>query len=246
MKLLIFRRLLSFLRPYRKGVAWSFGLAAGAMVMTVLIPLLTGRGDQLDPQPSPPHADRLCDRDRRRRAAAARPERGAAAGRRAGVAGRRGRPAQPALRAVPAARARLLRPPADGTADVARDRRSPVGALLPRLRPDLHRPVAADDRAGRGGDVRAPAGAGRAGPGPRAVRRADRQPVRQALAPRAPGGPAADRRAHRRGRGERLGRARDQGVRPGGAPARAASAIRSSACSTSSSTRPRSRPATRR
>jgi ABC-type multidrug transport system fused ATPase/permease subunit len=40
---LIFRRLLSFLRPYRGAVAWSFALAAGAMVMTVLIPYLTGQ-----------------------------------------------------------------------------------------------------------------------------------------------------------------------------------------------------------
>jgi ABC-type multidrug transport system fused ATPase/permease subunit len=39
---LIFRRLLGFLNPYRRAVAWSFALAAGAMVMTVLIPLLTG------------------------------------------------------------------------------------------------------------------------------------------------------------------------------------------------------------
>jgi ATP-binding cassette subfamily B protein len=38
-----FRRLLAFLRPYRRGVAWSFALAAGAMGMTVLIPYLTGR-----------------------------------------------------------------------------------------------------------------------------------------------------------------------------------------------------------
>jgi ATP-binding cassette subfamily B protein len=37
-----FRRLLGFLRPYRKDVVWSFVLAAGAMVMTVLIPYLTG------------------------------------------------------------------------------------------------------------------------------------------------------------------------------------------------------------
>ncbi len=37
-----FRRLLGFLRPYRTGVAWSFALAFGAMVMTVLIPYLTG------------------------------------------------------------------------------------------------------------------------------------------------------------------------------------------------------------
>jgi ATP-binding cassette subfamily B protein len=40
---LIFRRLLGFLRPYRRPVVWSFFLAAGAMVMTVLIPLLTGQ-----------------------------------------------------------------------------------------------------------------------------------------------------------------------------------------------------------
>ncbi len=38
-----FRRLLGFLRPYRRAVAWSFVLAAGAMGMTVLIPYLTGR-----------------------------------------------------------------------------------------------------------------------------------------------------------------------------------------------------------
>ncbi len=38
-----FRRLLGFLRPYRRAVAWSFVLASGAMGMTVLIPYLTGR-----------------------------------------------------------------------------------------------------------------------------------------------------------------------------------------------------------
>src|SRR6476469_1004973 len=41
--MLIFRRLLGFLRPYRRGVAWSFALAFGAMGATVLIPYLTGR-----------------------------------------------------------------------------------------------------------------------------------------------------------------------------------------------------------
>src|SRR5437763_17214100 len=39
----IFRRLLGFLKPYRRAVAWSGALAAGAMGMTVLIPYLTGR-----------------------------------------------------------------------------------------------------------------------------------------------------------------------------------------------------------
>src|ERR1700704_6602446 len=38
-----FQRLLGFLRPYRRGVVWSFVLAFGAMVATVLIPYLTGR-----------------------------------------------------------------------------------------------------------------------------------------------------------------------------------------------------------
>ncbi len=38
-----FKRLLDFLAPYRRGVALSFLLAAGAMGMTVLIPYLTGR-----------------------------------------------------------------------------------------------------------------------------------------------------------------------------------------------------------
>src|SRR3712207_2615889 len=38
-----FARLLGFLRPYRTAVAWSFGLAALAMVATVAIPYLTGR-----------------------------------------------------------------------------------------------------------------------------------------------------------------------------------------------------------
>jgi ABC-type multidrug transport system fused ATPase/permease subunit len=39
-----FRRLLGFLRPYRRQVGWSFALAGGAMGMTVLIPWLTGKG----------------------------------------------------------------------------------------------------------------------------------------------------------------------------------------------------------
>src|SRR5947209_12966912 len=39
----IFVRLLGFLRPYRRGVTWSFVLAFGAMGATVLIPYLTGR-----------------------------------------------------------------------------------------------------------------------------------------------------------------------------------------------------------
>src|SRR5690242_15130912 len=37
-----FWRLIGFLRPYRKGVIWSFVLAFGALGATVLIPSLTG------------------------------------------------------------------------------------------------------------------------------------------------------------------------------------------------------------
>ena len=37
-----FWRLIGFLRPYRKGVIWSFVLAGGALGATVLIPALTG------------------------------------------------------------------------------------------------------------------------------------------------------------------------------------------------------------
>ena len=40
--MLLFRRLLGFLRPYRRAVAWSFALAFGALGATVLIPFLTG------------------------------------------------------------------------------------------------------------------------------------------------------------------------------------------------------------
>ena len=44
----IFRRLLGFLSPYKRGVALSGLLAGAAMVMTVLIPWLTGRAiDQI-------------------------------------------------------------------------------------------------------------------------------------------------------------------------------------------------------
>ena len=43
-----FRRLLGFLRPYRRGVVASLLLATAAMVMTVTIPWLTGRAiDQI-------------------------------------------------------------------------------------------------------------------------------------------------------------------------------------------------------
>jgi ABC-type multidrug transport system fused ATPase/permease subunit len=46
--MVIFRRLLGFLRPYRRGVVLSAVLAAAAMVMTAVIPWLAGRAiDQM-------------------------------------------------------------------------------------------------------------------------------------------------------------------------------------------------------
>ena len=106
----------------------------------------------------------------RRRAAAPRAVGGAPAGRGARVARRRARPAQPRLRAPAGARAGVLRAPADRPADVARDGRPAGRALLPRLRPGVHRPERADDPAGGGRDVRAAARAGRARAGAGAVR----------------------------------------------------------------------------
>jgi ABC-type multidrug transport system fused ATPase/permease subunit len=43
----IFYRLLGFLRPYRRGLTVSWGLASLAMVMTVALPALTGRAVQI-------------------------------------------------------------------------------------------------------------------------------------------------------------------------------------------------------
>ena len=37
-----FRRLLGFLRPYRRTVIWSLAFAWAAMVITVVVPLLIG------------------------------------------------------------------------------------------------------------------------------------------------------------------------------------------------------------
>ena len=71
-------------------------------------------------------------------------------------------------------------------------------------------------------------------------------PLRAPLAPGAAGGPAADRRADRRRRGERRRRARGQGVRARGAPARRASATASGASSTSRWSRRGCRPSTTR
>ena len=216
-----FGRLLGFLRPYKRGVVWSLVLAALAMVCTVAIPWLTGprgRPDLRRRSRRPAHAG--AGRGRRRAAAAGAV--GLPAARRGPrVAGDRVRPAHAAVRAPAEARARVLRRPADRPADVARDRRPVLGALLPRLRARLHPAIRVDDPARRDRDVLALPRAGGAGADPGAVRGRRRHALRAPLAAGAAGGPAADRRGHRGRRGEHLRRARGEGLRGRAAPARA-------------------------
>ena len=51
-----FYRLLGFLRPYRRGMIISWGLASLAMVITVALPALTGRAvEGSSTAPTPPH-----------------------------------------------------------------------------------------------------------------------------------------------------------------------------------------------
>ena len=196
--MITFRRLLGFLQPYRRGLSASWGLASLAMVGTVALPALTGRaveaikhGAAAHPaspgEPAGPRARRAADAragDPGRRAGPLGADRLAADDRRARVAGGRVRPAQADVRPAPAPGARLLRPPADRPADVARDRRPAGGALLPRLRPRVHPAVGAHDRSRGRGDDRDQPGArpDRADPG--AVRGGDLLPLRPARAGR--------------------------------------------------------------
>ena len=122
-------------------------------------------------------------------------------------------------RAPAAARARLLRRPADRPADVAGDGRPAVDPLLPRLRPDLHHPEPADDHPRRRGDDRDQPAAGADRADPRPVRHLHRLALQPRLAAGAAGGAAADRRADRGSRGERLRDPHRQGLRPRGTPA---------------------------
>ena len=144
------------------------------------------------------------------------------------------------------ARARLLRLPADRPADVAGDRRPAVDPVLPRLRADLHHPERADAGPRRGDHVRPPARPRRARPAAGPVRRLHGRALQPDLAAGAAGGPAADRRAHRRGRGVRLRRPRRQGVRARGAHARPLPQPGHAGSSTRTSTRPGCAPSTTR
>ena len=135
-----------------------------------------------------------------------------------GLAGARSRVrhAQRPLFAPGADVVRLLRPPPDGAADVARDGRPAGGPLLPRLRPDLLLPARADDRGRHRGHAlpRVAARARRAG-GDAADRRA-RVPLQPRRAPDPPRRAAEDGGRRDGRRGEHRRRPRRQGVRAGG------------------------------
>ncbi len=248
MKYAHFRRLLGFLRPYRGRVIWSFVLAAGAMGGTVLIPYLTGPGDQRDPRRQSPRADDLGDRDRRRRAWL-----------RLGAERRPARSSPDGCRSASRSTCATLSTGSCSALELSFFDRQQTGQLMSRATVDLQsvrfflgyglifiaQSLLTIVLAAVAMFVLQPALAAISlAPVPFVVLIARR--YGQALAARAAGGPAADRGADRGGRGERLGRARGQGVRPGGPPARPLQALGRSACSTSRSTRPGSRPSTRR
>ena len=228
-----FRRLLGFLQPYRAGAVWSLVLAALAMVATVAIPWLTGRAiDGLDAGD---------EADLRRYAlliaAAAVVRLGFSVARRL-VAGRVSLAIEFDLRNLIYRHLQSL--------ELAFFDRQQTGQLMSRATVDLQSvrfflgyglifitQSALTILLAAVAMFAAAAGARRAVAAPGAVRRARRRALRAPLAPRAAGGPAAHRRADRRRRGERLRRARGQGVRRRAAPARSASRAASRACSTS-------------
>ena len=129
--------------PYRVSLLVSVVLAIASQAGSLAFPWLTGQRRRRDRRRRPePRLPRLIgDRARRRRRARrARTRRPPADLRQAGARGR-ARPAERALREARPALVRLLRPPPDGAADVARDRRPAERPLLPRLRADLLLPA---------------------------------------------------------------------------------------------------------
>ncbi len=210
---------MGFLRPYRRQLWGSLVFAWAGDGDDGADPLADRTRDQRDRERREARPAAARAGDRRRRHPPPGPDAGAAGGRRQGLAGGRVRPAAALLRPPATARAGLLRRAADRPADVAGHRRPAVDPLLPRLRADLHHPEPADDRPRQRRDVRARALAGAARPRPGALRRLRRLPLQPRFPPGRTGGPAADRRADRRSRGERLRDPHRQGLRPRGAPA---------------------------
>ena len=150
-----------------------------------------GRRDQRDRR-EPGHAgaharDR---RDRRSRAPSRRAHVRATRDLRTAGARRGVRHARRALLALPPAVVRLLRPQPDGAADVTRDDRPPVGALLPRLRAHLLRAARRHHRRRHARAVRLQLGAGARRARDHAGDRPGGVPLQPCVAARAPRRPA--------------------------------------------------------
>ena len=215
-----FWRLLGFLRPYKRGVIWSFVLAGGALGGTVLIPYLTGVA--INAIRAHHHHELML---LVLAILAAGLVRLVLSVFRRLIAGQVSLGVEMDLREALYNRLQQL--------ELAFFDRQQTGQLMSRATVDLQSVrfflgyglifiaqslvtilLAAVAmfllQSGPGRDL---AGAG-------AVRDPDRQPLRPQVPAGDAGGPAADRRADRRHRGERLRRARGQGVRPGAAPAR--------------------------
>ena len=242
-----FYRLLGFLRPYKRGVIIAALLASGAMVMTVLVPRLTGwaveavskgvDASKAHDAAAESHYQHNLELLALAIAVAAVVRWGLSYARRI-VAGRVSLAIEYDLRKIVYGRLQalelgVLRPPADRPTDVAGDSRPLGGALLPRLRPRVHPAVGADDRARDDRDAPDQSAAGRDRDRSRAVRDRDQPTLRSPGPARRPGDTAANRRTDRQRRGEHHRCACRQVVRPRGRAARAASARASGECSSS-------------
>ena len=241
-----FTRLLGFLRPHRKGVVWSFLLAFGALGGTVLIPYLTGLA-----------INAVRAHDHHKLVLLAFAITGAGLVRLVLSVLRRLIAGQVSLGVELDLRNRLY-----GQLqrlELSFFDRQQTGQLMSRATVDLQsvrfflgyglifiaQSLVTILLAAVAMFLLQPALAA-ISLAPVPVRGADRQPLRAQVAPGHAGGSAANRRADRRCRGERLRRPRGQGVLPGGAPARSLPATPPSECSPSRSAPLASRPCTRR
>ncbi len=241
-----FWRLLGFLRPYRRGVIWSFVLAFGALGATVLIPYLTGVA-----------INAVRDHHRHELIVLAIAITVAGLGRlvlsvyRRLIAGRVSLGVEVDLRNRLYGQLQRL--------ELSFFDRQQTGQLMSRATVDLQsvrfflgyglifiaQSVVTILLAAVAMFVLQPALAAISlAPVPFVVLIANR--YGKQVAPGDAGGPAADRRADRRRRGERLRRARGQGVRPGGAPARALRPLGAARVRPADPAPPGSRPSTAR
>ena len=212
-----FARLLSFLRPYKRGLVISIVLAIGSQAAQIALIWVTGKNviDQALVEPRHAAALALRRRDRRPRLRLGRAHERPPAHLRQAGARRRDGPAAGPLLALRAPLLRLLRPQPDRPADVPRDGRPAGRPLLPRLRPDLLLPERPHRRLGDHRPLLLPVAARARRARGDAVPRRARLPLQPRRAPDA-SRRAAEARRRRDGRGgEHRRRPRRQGVRAG-------------------------------